>query len=41
MNVLAKEGGFQVEFKNQPLASLFNSLKNGDVDFLASISRKT
>lgn len=36
LNALAKEGGFQVEFKNQPWDSLFNSLKNGDVDVLAS-----
>lgn len=36
LNALAKEGGFRVEFKNQPWDSLFNSLKNGDVDVLAS-----
>ncbi|MDO4694265.1 MAG: basic amino acid ABC transporter substrate-binding protein [Eikenella sp.] len=36
LNALAAEGGFRVEFKNQPWDSLFNSLKNGDVDVLAS-----
>lgn len=36
LNALAKEGGLRVEFKNQPWDSLFNSLKNGDVDVLAS-----
>lgn len=36
LNALAKEGGFEVSFKHQPWESLFNSLKNGDVDILAS-----
>lgn len=36
LRALAKDGGFEVEFVHQPWESLFNSLKNGDVDILAS-----
>lgn len=36
LRALAKDGGFEVEFMHQPWESLFNSLKNGDVDILAS-----
>lgn len=36
LRALAKDGGFEVEFVHQPWESLFHSLKNGDVDILAS-----
>jgi polar amino acid transport system substrate-binding protein len=36
LNAMAKAGGFQVSFKNQPWDGLFASLNHGDFDMLAS-----
>lgn len=36
LNALAKEGKFEVEFRNTPWDSLFPALGNGDIDVVAS-----
>lgn len=36
LNALAKEGKFEVEFRNTPWDSLFPALNNGDIDVVAS-----
>lgn len=36
MQALAKQGGFEVEFKHTPWDSLFPALNNGDIDVVAS-----
>ncbi len=36
MRAMAKAGGFEVNFKNQPWDGLFSGLSNGDFDILAS-----